>query len=172
MNPSDASRKPDSWWKRRVIAPLVAQLSQGITPEKIALTLALGAVLSVYPILGSTMLLCGLAAFTLKLNQPVIQLLNWLCYPLQLALLIPFYRAGEWLGAPHLALSIPQLIERFQAGVWQFILDFGLIALGGVGIWCLAAPPSAALLYFALRPPLRRLAARTARARRLGQPQI
>jgi uncharacterized protein (DUF2062 family) len=155
-----------SFWKRRIVAPIAAQLSQGITPEKIALTLALGTVLSLFPIMGSTTLLCTLAALLLRLNQPVIQLLNWICYPLQLTLLIPFYRAGEWLGAPHLALSIPQMIDRFKAGVWQFIQDFGLIALGGIGIWFLVAPPVAALLYFGLRPPLRALAARTARARK------
>ncbi|MDB5987623.1 MAG: hypothetical protein JWR16_2676 [Nevskia sp.] len=158
----------ESFWKRRIVAPIAAQLRQGITPEKLALTVALGTVLSLFPILGTTMLLCALAAFLLKLNQPVIQLLNWICYPLQLALLIPFYRAGEWLGAPHLSLSIPQLVERFQAGAGQFVRDFGLIALGAVGIWCLLAPPFAAALYLILRTPLRTLAARTARARKTG----
>lgn len=152
---------PASWWRRRILAPVAAQLYQGITPEKIALTLALGGVLAIFPILGSTTILCGLAAAVLRLNQPVIQLLNWLCYPLQLALLIPFYRAGEFLGAPHLQLSIPQLVERFKAGVWQFIADFGLIALGGVGVWCLVAPPLAMLIYLAMRPALRALARRS-----------
>lgn len=142
---------------------IVAQLRQGITPEKIALTVALGSVLAMFPILGSTTLLCALAALWLRLNQPIIQLVNYLCYPLQILLLIPLYRAGEWLGAPHLALSIPQLIDRFRAGPLQFIADFAGVALGGVGAWCLSAPLVAAVIYFALRPPLRLLAARTRR---------
>ena len=146
------------FWKRRVGDVLVAQFRQGITPEKIALTIALGGVLAVFPILGSTTLLCALAAFCLGLNQPIIQLVNYFCYPVQIALLLPFYRAGEWLGAPHLTLSIPQLVERFKAGPLRFIADFAGIALGGVGIWCVAAPVAAALLYLALRPPLRLLA--------------
>ena len=50
---------PRSWWKRHVVDLIVAQFRQGITPEKIALTLALGAVLSVFPIIGSTTLLCA-----------------------------------------------------------------------------------------------------------------
>lgn len=162
-------REPDvpvahaGFWKRRVGDVVVAQFKQGITPEKIALTVALGGVLAVFPILGSTTALCALAAFCLGLNQPIIQLVNYFCYPLQLALLLPFYRAGEWLGAPHLALSIPQLVERFRAGPLRFVADFAGIALGGIGIWCVVAPLAAALLYAGLRPPLRGVAARLRR---------
>lgn len=159
MSAGEAQAMPAGFWRRRVLDVVLAQFRQGITPEKIALTVALGGVLAVFPILGSTTLLCGLAAFCLGLNQPVIQLVNYLCYPLQLALLLPFYRAGEWLGAPHLALSIPQLIDRFRAGPLRFIGDFAGIALGGIGIWCVIAPLTALLLYFGLRPPLRLLAA-------------
>lgn len=152
-----------SFWQRRVLAPILAQLRQGITPEKIALTLALGFALAVFPILGSTTILCALAAALLRLNQPIIQLVNYLAYPLQFLLLIPFYRAGEWFGAPHLELSIPEMIERFRAGPGQFMLDFGSIALGGIAAWCLLAPPVALLLYELLKPLLRGLAARTRR---------
>jgi uncharacterized protein (DUF2062 family) len=159
---------PRSWWKRRVIDVITAQFRQGITPEKIALTVALGGVLAVFPILGSTTPLCALAALWLRLNQPLIQLVNYLCYPLQLLLLIPLYRAGEWLGAPHLTLSIPQMFARFKAGPLQFIADFATVALGGVGAWCLTAPLVAMVIYLLLRPPLRLLAARTARG--IGNP--
>lgn len=148
------------FWRRRVLDLIVAQLRQGITPDKIALTVALGCTLALFPILGSTTLLCAGAALWLRLNQPVIQLANYLCYPLQIALLLPFYHAGEWLGAPHLALSIPQLLDRFRADPPRFIGDFAGVALGGVGAWCIAAPVLAAVLYFVLRPPLRLLAAR------------
>ena len=51
-----------SFWRRRVVEPIAGQLKQGITPEKIALTIALGMALGIFPILGSTMLLCALAA--------------------------------------------------------------------------------------------------------------
>ncbi|MDR3417656.1 MAG: DUF2062 domain-containing protein [Nevskia sp.] len=162
-SPAVSTASTGGFWKRRVLDLIVAQLRQGITPDRIALTLALGAVLAVFPILGSTTALCAAAALWLRLNQPIIQLVNWFCYPLQLALLIPFYSAGEWLGAPHLALSVPQLVQRFQQGPLRFIADFATIALGGIGAWCLIAPVAAALLYFALRSPLRLMAVRSRR---------
>jgi uncharacterized protein (DUF2062 family) len=143
------------FWQRRIVDPVLAQLRQGITPDKIALTIALGTLLAIFPILGATTLLCALVAAGLRLNQPVIQLVNYLMYPLQLILLLPFYRAGEWLGAPHLSLSIPQLLGRFTASPQQFVVDFGVVALGGIAVWFICAPPAIALIYFSLRTPLR-----------------
>ncbi len=151
----------ESFWQRRIVGPIVGQLRQGITPEKIALTLALGFMLSIFPLLGATTLLCGLAAIALRLNQPIIQLVNFLAYPLQLALLIPFYRAGEsLLGRPPVPLNIPLLFERFSADVGQFLKDFGMIAVGGVLVWAIAAPILIVAGYGLLRPFLRSLAAR------------
>lgn len=158
------SAPPASFWKRRVVTPIVGQLRQGITPEKIALTIALGGVLSIFPILGATTILCALAGFTLKLNQPIIQLINYLAYPAQLALLIPLYRAGEMLfGKPPVPLSISFLLESFRTDPARFLREFGMIGLQGIAVWMLLAPLLVTVLYFTLRPPLRALARRTIR---------
>lgn len=148
-----------SWWQRRAVAPLVAQLRQGITPEKLALTLALGVVLGSFPILGAATLLCTVAAAVLRLNQPVIQVVNQAAYPLQLALLIPHYRAGEWLfRSPPVPLSLPLLFERFEADWSRFLHDFGQLALQGIAVWCLLAPLAATAIYLTSCRPLRVLA--------------
>lgn len=150
-----------SFWQRRMILPITAQLRQGITAEKIAVTIAIGVVLGVFPILGATTLLCAVAGIALKLNQPIIQLVNYFVYPLQLVLLIPFYRAGASLfGREQIPLSIPLLFERFSADSVQFLKDFGMVALLGIAVWCLVAPAGVALLYLLSRPPLRALATR------------
>lgn len=156
-----------SWWRRRVLAPILAQLRQGIAPERIALTVALGGVLGIFPILGATTFLCGVAGVWLRLNQPIIQLVNYLAYPLQLLLMLPFYRAGEWLfRAPPVPLfSIEQLARRFAASPWQFVLDYGAVGLYGIAVWALAAPPLLALAYFGLRPTLRLMARGLRRSR-------
>lgn len=154
-----------SWWNRRVITPIMAQLTQGVTPEKIALTIALGVTISVFPILGATTILCACVAIALRLNQPIIQLANYLAYPLQIALLIPFYRTGEHvLGRTPIPLSISLLLERFRADFGQFLKDFGMIAVGGVLVWLIAAPLAIATLYYSTRPPLRGLASKLRRA--------
>ena len=129
----------------------------------------MGAVIGAFPILGVTTLLCGLVAVWLRLNQPIIQLVNYLAYPAQLILLLPLYRAGETLlGRPHMPLSIPMLIGRFRVDPGQFVVDFGMIGVGGIGVWCLCAPLVGAALYFTLRPAVRALAARVRRAELRG----
>ena len=153
----------ESFWKRRVVTPLVAQLKQGVTPEKLALTVALGLVLGIFPILGATTLLCGAVAIALRLNQPVIQLVNYFAYPVQLALIIPIYQAGEKLfGNAPIPLSIPLIFERFRADFGQFLRDFGMIAVQGIVVWSIIAPFIIAAIYFITRPLLRRLARRSA----------
>lgn len=148
-----------SFWQRRIVAPIVGQLKQGITPEKIALTIALGIVLGVFPIMGATTALCAAFGFWLRLNQPVIQAVNYACYPLHLLLLLPFYRAGETLfRQPHVPITdIAELLARFEAGPWQFMMDYGMVGVYGIVVWCLVAPIATALLYYALLPLLRRL---------------
>lgn len=153
----------ESFWKRRVVTPLIAQLKQGVTPEKLALTVALGLVLGIFPILGATTLLCGAAAIALRLNQPVIQLVNYFAYPVQLALIIPIYQAGEKLfGNAPIPLSIPLIFERFRADFGQFLRDFGMIAVQGIVVWCILAPVLVSALYFTMRPLLRKLARHSA----------
>ena len=156
-----------SWWQRRVVAPIVAQLKQGITPQQVALTLALGSVIGIFPILGATTLLCGIVGVWLRLNQPIIQLVNYLVYPAQIVLLIPFYRAGERLfGAePVPIVNVPDLVARFGEDPLKFLVDYGLVGLYGITVWALVAPLLVALIYVLLKPILER-----ARSRLRGAP--
>jgi uncharacterized protein (DUF2062 family) len=146
-------------FQRRVVDVVLAQLRQGITPHKIALTIAIGLCLGLFPILGSTTLLCFLAGLMLKLNQPIIQLVNYVVYPLQVAGIYLFIRIGEWLTrTPPLQFSIAGLIQQFRAAPLHFFQEFGMTALGGVFAWSLMAPVAGAAIYFALLPVLRRMA--------------
>ena len=146
------------FWRERVVGLIGSQLTQGVTPQKIALTIALGINLAMFPILGSTTLLCAAVAFWLKLNQPIIQLVSWLAYPLQFAMLLPFIRIGEWITrAPQVTFSIPQMLQKFQDAPGNFLREFGMTGVHGIIAWLLIAPVLAALIYFALLPPLKKL---------------
>lgn len=149
----------ESWWRRWLVAPVVAQLTGGISPERIAWTIALGIVLGVFPIMGTTTLVCLLAGWLLKLNQPVLHVFKTLVYPLHLALILVFIRLGERLyGVPLISFSIPQMLARFKNDPLQFASDFGLAAWHGVSAWLLVAPVAALLIKLAVMPVLRQLA--------------
>jgi uncharacterized protein (DUF2062 family) len=146
------------FWRERVIALIVAQFTQGFTPPKIALTIALGFGLGIFPILGATTALCAIAGVGFKLNQPVIQLVNWIASPLQLTLILIFVRIGEWLmRAPPVSFSIPELFRKFNASPVKFFQEFGLTGLHGIVAWLVIAPLLTALIYFLLLAPLKKL---------------
>src|ERR1700761_1454869 len=106
----------ERFFHRRLIRPVLDLLRQGVTPEKLALSLALGAVLGVFPALAWTTVLCAIAALIWGLNLPAIQLVNYFMYPVQIALLIPFFRLGEKLfRAPHLPISVSQIYTMVHA---------------------------------------------------------
>lgn len=149
------------WWRRWLLDPLLQQLRQGVTARKLALTLAIGGTLGVMPVLGLSTLLCGALAVWLRLNQPAIQLVNYLAYPLQLTLMFPLFRAGEWLfrAEPVPLLSISELAARFQADIGQFLLDYGAVGLYGLVVWALLAPLAGLLIYWVSLGLLSRLQA-------------
>src|SRR5580658_5326810 len=72
-------------------------LRQGITPQRLALTLALGFAIGCIPVVGIPTLVCAALALTLRLNLPAIQAANYIVMPLQLLLIVPFVRLGGWL---------------------------------------------------------------------------
>lgn len=163
MNPST---EQESLWRRWVVKPISAQLTQGTTPAKIAQAIAFGVTIGVFPLLGTPTLLSLAIGIPLKLNQPVLQVFRELSYPLQLATVLMFMRAGESLfGAEHVPFSIPMLMERFFASPGQFLADFGMIGLYAVVVWLLIAPLLLATIFFISRPIIERLSQRLTRTR-------
>ena len=149
----------ESLWRRWVVKPVVAQLAQGTTPAKIAQAIAFGVTTGVFPLLGTTTVLALGVGIMLKLNQPVLQVFRELTYPIQLATILLFMRAGESLfGAEHVPLSIPMMMERFFASPGQFLSEYGMIGLYGVVVWLLLAPLLIGVIYLVSKPLVEKLA--------------
>jgi uncharacterized protein (DUF2062 family) len=149
--------------QKRLVRPILQLLTQGITPEKIALSLAFGIMLGVFPVLGTTTLLCLIAALVFRLNLAAVQLVNFLVYPLWFALLIPFIRLGERLfGAPPLAMTVTQMLALAHADLLHSVSVLWLTSLRAAAAWLLVGPVGIIVLYLILVPIIRRLARGTA----------
>ncbi|HEY4978905.1 MAG TPA: DUF2062 domain-containing protein [Candidatus Acidoferrum sp.] len=143
---------------RRLVQPLLDLLKQGVTPEKLALSIALGAVFGIFPALGCTTALCALIAFILRLNLPAIQIVNYFMYPVQIAFLLPFFRLGEKLfRAPHLPISVPQIYSMAKADLWGAIRVLWNTTWHAMTVWAIVAPVLIVLLYAILAPVFRRV---------------
>jgi uncharacterized protein (DUF2062 family) len=156
--PGPAGTAPPGLWRRRVGEPVRSLLAEGLTPDRLALGLAAGLVLGLFPIVGATTLLCVAAGVAFRLNHVALQLANHLAYPLQLPLILAFVRLGERLvGAPPVSLDPLTLVHHFQRDPAGFLREFGLTGLHGILGWSLVAPFLLAVGFFALRAGLRRV---------------
>ncbi len=158
------STPPPSWLRRRIILPVLGLLRQGLSPEQLALTVAVGAGVGLVPFLGAITTLATLAALRLRLNVAAMQLVSHLMTPLQLLLIIPLLRQGARLlgNAEEKELTLAQIRQLF-AHDWRAALHLLWRAeLGALALWALGTVPLMAVLYFVLKPLFRRMAARKA----------
>jgi uncharacterized protein (DUF2062 family) len=159
--PAGEQTAPASWLLRRIVGPLRDQLVQGASPRALALSLGVGAALGLFPILGTTTLLCLAAGVALRLNHGALQVANYLVASFQLPLIYAFVRLGERvLGATPVRFSIPALMAELQADPTGFLARWGVTGLHGVLGWTLVAPLVALGLYTLLVPALRLLSRR------------
>jgi uncharacterized protein (DUF2062 family) len=143
--------------QQRVWGPLMALLRQGVTPARLALSLALGIGIGLIPVLGVSTALCAMVALGLGLNLPAIQLVNYLLTPLQLLLIIPQLRLGEWLvGAPPFPVTLESGLALLSHGVVDAVRVLSTAIFHATLGWLAAAPPLTVLLYLVLASAFRR----------------
>ena len=127
-------------------------LKEGITPEKLALSLSCGITIGSFPILGSTTVICIVIALALRLNLIAILLGNWLVYPLQLMLIVPFILLGDrLLGSP--AISNPQALSAlFRSDMLEAFRVMSDAVFHAIVGWAAAAPIALLCLYLIFLP--------------------
>ncbi len=148
------------FWRRRIIAPIQQQLTQGVTPQHVTYTLGVGTVCSLFPFLGFTSLLSLAVGVALRLNQPILQVLNQLLGGIQLLMILVYVRGGEFIwGATGAPFSVTDMITSFtDLSLAEFLRTFGWAGVHAFTAWLLTAPLLFALVFFPLRPVISRLA--------------
>ena len=128
---------------------MLAFLQQGISPEKMALALAIGTTIGILPLLGATTLLCTLIAFWLRLNMAFLQLVNYIVYPIQLVLYIFFLRIGAGLFSNEkFNYSLEDITNMLTNDPMDTIAKFFIVNLCGLLLWLLLAPVLFGASYF------------------------
>jgi len=143
-------------------------LRQGISPRRLALSLALGFAVGCIPVFGLPTVLCAVLALLLRLNLPAIQAANYIVMPLQLVLIAPFMRLGHWIFSSSQRNSVDYhaLLHLSPLSlVWQ-LSGFAGQALVA---WLLIAIPAVLVLTAALTLILRRIPALTP-VKQAGEP--
>jgi uncharacterized protein (DUF2062 family) len=150
------------FFRRRLLDPILALLTQGITPEKIALSIAVGAIVGIFPVLGTTTVLCTVVGAALRLNLVAVHTVHYVMTPVQILLIIPFVRVGEHLvGASPQPLSISEGMALIAQGAMQAVVALWDAIVHAMIGWIAIGPLAIALSYFLFKALLRRFSRRT-----------
>jgi uncharacterized protein (DUF2062 family) len=145
---------------QRFIAWLQGFLRMGLTPDAIALGLAVGIVVGIFPIFGITTFIAAGLALSLRLNMVLVQSVNYLMAPIHILMILPWIRIGEHLfRRPTGPLTAKEIFTLIQNHPWEALDAVGMDLLRAAGAWALASPLLILLLYWSLRPLCRKIGA-------------
>lgn len=148
-------------WKRLTGFRLRMQdyLRGGLSAEDLALTIALGATCGLFPVFGATTALCAAAGVLFRLNPVVIQVVNYLMYPIYFFFMFAFIVAGAWVfGESVDPASSISLRDTIEAGGWAAMARLGRALFHAVLVWLVVAPFAVLGLRCLMRPVTRRWA--------------
>ena len=137
----------------------IAQLMRfGASPQRLAWSIAIGAVIGINPLLGSTTLIALAIAPPLRLNVIGAQLGNHLMYPVEILLFPVFVRAGiAVFRTPKLPLGHGELVQAVKFHPWNTTRLLWTWEWHALVIWAVFAVVAAPLLQRGLRVVLQRM---------------
>ena len=132
----------------RVLIPISSIRKQEFSSETLALSVSIGIIGGAFPVLGFASYICLILTLIFKQNIIIVQVANWLVYPLQIILLIPFMKLGNSiLTGSDLTITINQVVAAFQSGLLNGIREIGMISLYAIIAWAAFAIPALFILY-------------------------
>lgn len=134
---------------KSLIAKITILFKQGLTPKELSKSIIVSGLISTIPILGvSTFMITALSLKT-KLNLPVMIALSYLMWPIQVLMIIPFIRLGQFIfSAPSNHHSVEEIISSFQSSFFGTLSHLSFELLCGFGGWLLTAVPVAIGIYW------------------------
>jgi len=123
----------------KILRPVLRQLRGGVTPQRMAWSLALGMVIGINPSVGLTTLLLVMLAWVFGLNQVASQIGSHIVAPLHVILFIPFIDLGVHLfhtrqlplsrkQIEHLSHHPLRLVHEIWQWEWHALVVWGVVA--------------------------------------------
>lgn len=137
--------------KNRVLIPFRIIPREGFTAEKLALSVTIGIVSGLFPVIGFTTLLSLALTAAFRQNLVLVQSINWTLSLFQVLLIIPLMRMGAMLWDRHeIHITLRQIEMAFQPGMLEGLETIGIFHLYGILAWCVLVIPVGTFSYFAL----------------------
>ena len=128
-----------AFFRYRILHPLLLQLRGGVTPRRLAWSLALGMVIGINPSVGLTTLVVVLLAWAFGLNQIASQIGSHAVFPLHLVLFLPFMELGVLLFHTRRLPMDRRQIEHLSRHPWHLLREIWQWEWHAMIIWALVA---------------------------------
>jgi uncharacterized protein (DUF2062 family) len=119
-----------------------------MSPQKLSLTVTLGIIIGIMPFLvvGSYLLL--LLAIILRLNIPVIQLINHAVIVVKIALFVPFLKIGKSIfEVPQIPYELNEITSHLRTEFWETFSIVWQTSLSGIIAWLVFSLPASYIIY-------------------------
>ncbi len=118
-------------------------------PKELIQSIIVSGLISIIPILGVSTFMITTVSLKRKLNFPVMISLSYLMWPVQILMIIPFIRVGEFIfSVPRNRHTVEEIISSFQSSFFQTLSQLSFELLCGLGGWLLTAVPTAVVVYW------------------------
>ena len=130
---------------------ITALFKQGLSPLLLSKSIITSVALSIIPILGVSTFILTALSIKKKLNLPIMIAISYLMWPIQILLIIPFIRVGEFIfSVPSSHHTAEEIINSFQNNFFQTLSHLSFELLCGIGGWMLTVLPVSIGTYFLL----------------------
>jgi uncharacterized protein (DUF2062 family) len=131
-----------------LVSKITALFKQGLTARELTESIVAAGIISIIPILGISTFMITTLSLKRKLNLPIMLSLSYLMWPLQILLILPFIKLGEFIFSVHAPNhTVEEIIHSFQTGFFNTISHLSFELLCGLGAWFLIAVPVAVGIY-------------------------
>jgi len=164
MQSSQAGKDPNNekkvgFFQKRVINPIKDVISSGITPHKLALSVAAGICGGIFPIPGTTTLICLFFVFVLKVNVVIVQVINLCLTPVDIALIpVHMYLASLIFRYEDLAnFSMESFMKEMGENMMGALLKFQTSLAFAILAWAIILVPLFVVIYLICFPIFQRI---------------
>ena len=128
---------------------ITTHLKQGLTPRELCQSIIVSGLISTIPILGVGTIMLTAVSLKRKLNLPIMISFGYLLWPIQILLIIPFIRVGEFIfSVPRNHYGVEEIISSFQSSFFQTLSQLSFELLCGLAGWLVTAVPIATGIYW------------------------
>ncbi|HSD07561.1 DUF2062 domain-containing protein [Flavobacterium sp.] len=135
-----------------------ALFKQGLSPIQLSESIIVSGLFSIIPILGVSTFILTTLSIKRKLNLPIMIAISYVMWPIQVLLIIPFIRIGEFIfSVPSTPHTVEEIISSFQNSFFQTLSHLSFELLCGLGGWFFTAIPVSFGIYLVVLIFLKKL---------------